>query len=122
MAVNPSKDDLERLFTEDQGGPVVMLNLLRFASGGRDPYREYLRRSAPFLKRYGGRLVYAGQGSTALVAEQGQAWDAVLVVEYPSREAFLDMIADPGYRELTPLRTAALSEAVLQATVPGPPV
>jgi uncharacterized protein (DUF1330 family) len=118
MAVDPRGEDLKRLMAEDPGGPVVMLNLLRFAPGGQASYQEYARRTAPFLKRYGGRVLYAGQGSTALVAEDGQAWDAVLVVQYPSREAFLDMVADPEYREVTALRTRALSEAVLQATTP----
>jgi uncharacterized protein (DUF1330 family) len=118
MAVDPRKEDLERLAAEDPGGPVVMLNLLRFTPGGEATYQEYARHTGPFLKRYGGRLLYAGQGSTALVAEDGQAWDAVLVVQYPSRDAFLRMVADPEYRKVTELRSTALSEAVLQATVP----
>jgi uncharacterized protein (DUF1330 family) len=71
-----------------------------------------------FLPRYGGEILYAGDGSTALVAEEGQAWDAVLVVRYPSRAAFSGMVADPEYQAVTHLRTQALAEAVLQATVP----
>jgi uncharacterized protein (DUF1330 family) len=52
------------------------------------------------------------------VAEDGQAWDVVLLVGYPSREVFLQMVRDPGYQEVTALRISALTEAVLQATVP----
>ncbi|MEO3785521.1 DUF1330 domain-containing protein [Actinocorallia sp. B10E7] len=118
MAVNPREEDLKRFVAEDPGGPVVMLNLLRFAPDGEASYQEYARRTGPFLKRHGGKVLYAGQGSTALVAEDGQDWDAVLVVQYPSREAFLRMVADPEYHEVTALRTEALSEAVLQATIP----
>ncbi|SEG75583.1 Uncharacterized conserved protein, DUF1330 family [Thermomonospora echinospora] len=118
MAIDPRADDLERLMTEDPGGPVVMLNLLRFAPDGQASYQEYARSTAPFLKRYGGEVLYAGQGSTALVAEAGQAWDAVLLVRYPSREAFIRMVADPEYRKVTALRRQALTEAVLQATEP----
>lgn len=118
MAVDPRGEDLKRLMAEDPGGPVIMLNLLRFAPDGQDSYRQYGRRTAPFLKRYGGKVLYAGEGSTALVAEDGQAWDAVLVVEYPSREAFSRMVADPEYQEVTALRSGALTEAVLQATTP----
>ncbi|WP_216908341.1 DUF1330 domain-containing protein [Nocardia noduli] len=120
MAVDPRGADLARLISEDPGGPVVMLNLLRFAPDGAAAYQEYSRRAAEFLGKYGGRVLYGGQGSTALVAETGQAWDAVLVVWYPSRDAFSSMVADPGYLEITSLRTQALSEAVLQATVPWP--
>jgi hypothetical protein len=65
-------------------------------------------------------VLFVGDGSTALVAEPGQSWDAVLLVRYPSRQAFSDMVRDPAYGEGTHLRTEALEEAVLQATVPWP--
>jgi len=118
MAIDPRGADLKRLLAEDDGGPVVMLNLLRFAPGGRARYAEYLRATAPFLAKVGGELVYAGDGATALVAEAGQAWDAVLLVRYPSRAAFAAMVADPDYQGVTHLRSEALAEAVLQATIP----
>ena len=119
MAVDPRGADLKRYLAEDPGGPVVMLNLLRFVpDGGRERYAQYVehfrRTSAP----HGAQVVYAGEGSTALVAEPGQSWDAVLLVRYPSRQAFSDMVRDPAYGEGTSLRTQALEEAVLQATTP----
>lgn len=118
MAVDPNGSDLQRFLADDPGGPVVMLNLLRFSEGGRELYDEYARRAGTHLARVGGEVVYAGDGSTALVAEDGQAWDAVLIVRYPSRRAFCAMVADPDYQQITGLRTQALQEAVLQATVP----
>lgn len=119
MAVDPRGVDLKRFLQEDPGGPVVMLNLLRFAEGGRESYEQYARAlTDTFLLRYGGEVLYAGEGSTPLVAEHGQDWDAVLLVRYPSRAAFSAMVADPEYQQVTQLRTRALTEAVLQATVP----
>lgn len=119
MAIDPRGADLKRLLAEDPGGPVVMLNLLRFAEGGRDSYAAYARAlSETFLPRYGAQVLYAGDGSTVLAAEQGQEWDAVLLVRYPSRAAFSRMVADPEYQQVTHLRSEALTEAVLQATVP----
>ncbi|WP_245982386.1 DUF1330 domain-containing protein [Lentzea flaviverrucosa] len=110
---------MKRLLAEDPGGPVVMLNLLRFAEGGAESYQEYARHlRETFLPRYGGEILYAGAGSTVLVAEEGQSWDAVIIVRYPDRTAFSRMVADPGYQEVTGLRTGALTEAVLQATIP----
>ncbi|WP_262851399.1 DUF1330 domain-containing protein [Mumia quercus] len=123
MAVDPRGADLKRYLAEDPGGPVVMLNLLRFAEGGRERYAEYAAAlEQTFLPKYGAEVVFAGNGSTALVAEDGQAWDAVVLVRYPSREAFLTMVSDPAYQEVTHLRTEALDEAVLQATVKWSPV
>lgn len=117
MAIDPRGADLKRLLAEDRGGPVVMLNLLRFTEGGVEFYREYachLRET--FLPRYGGEVIYAGTGSTLLVAEEGQNWDAVIIVRY--RTAFGRMVADPDYQKVTRLRTEALTEAVLQAAIP----
>ncbi len=119
MAIDPRGRDLKAFLAQDPGGPVVMLNLLRYAEGGRADYDRYAEAlGQTFLPKYGGEVLYAGDGSTALVAEDGQAWDAVLLVRYPSREAFSQMVADPDYQEVTGLRTGALTEAVLQATIP----
>ena len=118
MAIDPRGADLKRFMTEDAGGPFVMLNLLRFAEDKAGQYAEYARRAGEFVSRYGGELVYFGDGSTALVAEPGQEWDAVMLVRYPSREAFSRMVADPDYQAISHLRTGALTEAVLQATTP----
>ena len=120
MAIDPSREAFEQFVTTDTTTPVVMLNLLRFAD--RSGYETYLRATAPFLAKVGGEVVYAGIGGAALVAEAGQAWDAVLLVRYPSRAAFAAMVADRDYREVTKLRANALVEAVLQPTTPWPGV
>lgn len=119
MAVDPRGTDIKRYLQEDPGGPVVMLNLLRFAEGGRELYAQYADAlNTTFLPRVGAEIIYAGDGSSVLVAETGQEWDAVIMVRYPSRAAFSQMVADPEYQQVTELRTRALTEAVLQATVP----
>ncbi|GAA1457865.1 hypothetical protein GCM10009619_12730 [Williamsia maris] len=41
MAIDPRGVGLKRFLAEDPGGPVVMLNLWRFAEGGRDDYRLF---------------------------------------------------------------------------------
>jgi len=118
VAVDPTGQDLKRFLAEDPGGPVVMLNLLRFAEGGRASYERYAEAIVPFLEEVGATLLYLGDCSTALVAPESHDWDAVLLVRYPSRRAFSEMVANPQYQRITHLRTEALSHAVLQATVP----
>jgi uncharacterized protein (DUF1330 family) len=112
--------DLDVLLAEDPGGPVVMLNLLRFRpDGGRESYQRYAEALRVAINaRYGLKVEYLGTGGHALVAEDGQAWDMVVLVRYPSRQAFADMIRDPEYQAVTHLRTEALVEAVLQPTSP----
>lgn len=121
MAIDPAGTDLKTFLAEDPGGPVVMVNLLRYRpDGGEASYRSYAAAFGPFAEKYGAQVLYVGDGSTALVAEPGQAWDAVLVVQYPDRQAFSDMVRDPDYQQITHLRTEALVEAVLQASNPWP--
>jgi uncharacterized protein (DUF1330 family) len=117
--VDPTGQDLKRFLQEDDGNPVVMLNLLRFKpDGGRDSYNKYARAIVPFLEQVGGEVVYFGDTSTPLVQPgAGNDWDAVLLVRYPSRRAFSEMVADPDYQAITHLRTEALDAAVLQPTV-----
>lgn len=119
QSINPTGADLKRYLAEDTGGPVVMLNLLRFKpDGGRESYARYSAALTDYLTRIGARVVYLGDAATQLVAPDGFDWDAVLLVEYPSRQAFSAMVADPEYQAVTHLRTDALEEAVLQATTP----
>ena len=117
--IDPTGQDLKRYLADDPGGPVVMLNLLRFRpDGGREGYAAYVEHFRATSAPHGAEVVYAGDGSTALVAQDGQSWDAVLLVRYPSRRAFSDMVRDPAYQAGAHLRSQALAEAVLQATVP----
>lgn len=118
MAIDPTREHFEHFMSAGPTGSIVMLNLLRFAD--RAMYEAYLRATAPFLAQVGGEVVYAGITGDPLIAEPGQAWDAVLLVRYPSREAFAAMVANRDYREVTKLRTQALTEAVLQPTVAWP--
>jgi uncharacterized protein (DUF1330 family) len=118
MGVNPRGADLQRFLDQGPEGEVVMINLLRFAKGGREQYEAYAYAIEPFLLKVGGELTYAGIAGDALVAEDGQAWDAIVIVKYPSRDAFRQMVMDPGYQAITHLRTSALRETVLQPTSP----
>jgi len=107
--------DIDRFLVEDDDQPIVMLNLLRFKTdGGRQRYLDYLAMAGPIVARYGAEILFAGDGATALCAEPGQSWDAVALVRYPKRTAFVDMIADPAYAVADPIRMSALEEAVLQ--------
>lgn len=120
MAVNPTGADMKAFLAAGPEQPIVMLNLLRFADGGAQRYDEYLAHFTPHAEKVGARVVYFGHGADPIVAEPGQDWDAVLLVAYPSRRAFSDMVRDPSYQRGTHLRTEALVEAVLQPTIPRP--
>jgi uncharacterized protein (DUF1330 family) len=102
----------------DDGKPVVMLNLLLFEpDGGKERYMEYGAAVAPLLERVGGRILFAGEPATALLGDD--SWDMVALVEYPTRQAFLDMIGSEAYQAVGHLRTEALSRGELHPLDPA---
>jgi len=101
------------------GTPVVMLNLLAFKpDGGRERYLEYGTAVTPMVERAGGRIVFAGAPARALIGDD--SWDLVALVEYPSRQAFLEMIGSEPYRAVAHLRTEALARGELHPMDPTP--
>ena len=106
-------------------GKVVMLNLLRFArdesgdaSAGRTAYMRYGRRSAALIGGLGGRLRV--QGRHVLELESGadvsgaiDTWDALALVEYPSRADFIGMIGSSLYTTAHADRDAGLERTEL---------
>jgi uncharacterized protein (DUF1330 family) len=101
--------------------PVVMLNLLAFEPGaGRERYAEYGEAVAPLLEEAGGRVLFAGDAAPPLIGEAG--WDMVLLVEYPTRRAFLEMTGSEAYLEIAHLRTEGLERAELHPLGPAPGV
>lgn len=112
--------------------PVVMLNLLRFRDvaeyqddaqptcSGRDAYLErYGPAAFEQVRAVGGELVWAGSAKGSLIAPAGEVWDEVLLVRYPSIEAFVAMTSEPAYVECARHRTAALTDSRLIVTVEG---
>ena len=123
MAVNMLNiDGLERL---DRHAPVVMLNLMRFHArsgdgngSGWDAYLRYSAVTVPMIKARGGTLLWTGDAKTvALGPHEGNDWDFVALVYYPSIAAFLDMMKSEAYeRDADPHRRNACAEHVILAT------
>ena len=110
--------------------PIVMLNLLRFREtarykdgeadySGREAYQKYSEVAFGKVQGVGGEMVWKGRALAGVIAPEGEHWDSVLLVRYPSKQAFASMLADPEYREATRHRTAALEEARLVAMQEG---
>jgi uncharacterized protein (DUF1330 family) len=95
-----------------------MLNLLAFQpDGGRERYEEYGAAVAPLLEKAGGRIVFVGAPAAALLGEG--SWDLVVLVEYPTRQAFLDMIGSAEYQAIAHLRSEALVKGELHPMDPA---
>jgi uncharacterized protein (DUF1330 family) len=81
---------------------VYALNLFDLADS--DDYKAYSRRSADAVGKHGGRVVALGKLAAGAPQLGDDPRQAMILVEWPSREAFDDFVADPELEDLHPLR------------------
>jgi uncharacterized protein (DUF1330 family) len=89
----------------DPDGPVVMVNLMRFRErsldgdgSGWDAYLRYSALTVPMIKARGGTLLWTGEAKAVALGEpEGNRWDYLALVHYPSVAAFLDMMISADY-------------------------
>lgn len=123
-SIEPTPEQLRELAGSTDTGPIAMLNLLRFkdqadgidaADGisGREAYERYGEAVAKHLEGAGGHVTVLAECGESVIAPEGEAWDVVMLVSYPSRQAFLRMIADPGYQAEHAHRAAGLKDSRL---------
>jgi uncharacterized protein (DUF1330 family) len=102
--------------------PVVMLNLLKYRDvaeagfgvdglTGRQAYEVYGRAFAELHPRFGGQPIWMGLALNTIIGDED--WDIVILVRYPTRARFLEMINDPDYQKIAPIRAAALADSRL---------
>lgn len=113
----PNPEAMQALIARAGEGPVVMLNLLKFKpEGGQEKYAQYGAAVAPLLGKAGGTIRYMGNPDELLIGSE--AWDSLLLIEYPTRQAFLDMVTSAEYQAIQHLREESLVRSVLYATNP----
>jgi uncharacterized protein (DUF1330 family) len=82
---------------------LYALNLFDLADN--DSYRHYSRRSAEAVGKHGGRVVALGRLDGVQVGEPDVDPRTVMIlVEWPSHEAFRAFLDDPEHADLHPLR------------------
>lgn len=113
-----------RFMAADDGKPVYMLNLMRYhdqlvkAPGGpafggtpREANALYESLTMPMLFRHGGQPLYAGEirdDNLLMQAPDLNHWNRLLIIRYPSRRAFMDLVTDPAYAPAAPYKIMAL--------------
>jgi uncharacterized protein (DUF1330 family) len=109
----------------DPLAPVVMVNLMRFRArsldgcgSGWDAYLRYSALTVPMIKARGGTLLWTGDAkAVALGRQDGNQWDYLALVYYPTMAAFIDMMTSEDYEQrCDPHRTNGCAEHVIIAT------
>ena len=128
--IDPTKDTFAKFRETDRPGPIHMLNLVKFREkaiypDGRDvtgaeAYKSYARESGPIFRGLGGKQVWIGKPEVMLIGPQdSEKWDIAFIAEYPSVQAFVDMLRDPVYREAAKHRTAGVADSRLLRLQPA---
>jgi len=131
-SLNPSPDRVREFSLQaEDDTPIVMINLLKYREhadypagmqaepcSGRDAYQRYAAVALTKVNEVGGRPVWMGAVKGVLIGPNDERWDDAVLVEYPSRAAFLRMISQPEYQAVAPHRTAALEDSRLIVTAP----
>ena len=95
-SVIPTDEALRALASNPDEDRVVMLNLLKFnGKEGAKSYDRYVENVSKILEERGARIVYAGKATELVVGDE--TWDAIVLVEYPSRKVFVEMVNNPEY-------------------------
>ncbi|MDJ0787441.1 MAG: DUF1330 domain-containing protein [Myxococcota bacterium] len=121
------------LAAEESPGPIVMINLLRYREqadypadapesldttpcSGRDAYQRYGAGVGPMIAQAGGRILFMGAVQATVIAPDGEQWHDAVLVEYPSRRSFFEMVSRPDYLAIAHHRKAGLCDSRLIAT------
>ncbi|HEX6476809.1 MAG TPA: DUF1330 domain-containing protein [Acidimicrobiales bacterium] len=126
MAITPTREQFEAFANHEREGEVVMINLLHFApsnasspSGGEDAYRDYGKAAVKMVEDRGGRVVWIGRPEHVLIGDsERDHWDLAVLVSYPSRQAFIDMVTTSEYQDAHRDREQGLDRTVLLGCEP----
>lgn len=134
--LNPDRAQLRSLLQSGHEGPLQFVNLLAYRDeaaypdghelataglSGAAAYGRYGVIALDHVTRRGGILTFYNDVLQVLIGPAAP-WDQIAVMQYPSVEAFVDMIRDPGYQAGLVHRDAGLAETeifVTRSLVPG---
>ena len=130
-ALLPTPEQIQGLLTDSDEGPVAMLNLLKFrekaqyADGretdlsGQEAYMLYGAEMKKIVEAGGGRFLYSGLPTRLMIGLVEDEWDAVGIVEYPSRKGFVEIVSKPEVATIGVHREAGLEGQLLIAMKTG---
>jgi uncharacterized protein (DUF1330 family) len=126
--IDPTREQFDAFKRLPRNEPIHMLNLIRLrekalhppqqANAGRgmsglEAFRSYARGAAYIFDHVGGREIWLGEPQCLVIGPPTERWDLAFIAEYPSANAFLEMITDPRYREHVEHRQAAVVDSRL---------
>ncbi|MEM7662731.1 MAG: DUF1330 domain-containing protein [Pseudomonadota bacterium] len=133
-AFQPTADQFRAFRDDPHDGPIAQVNLLKFRvkaeyksedpehgneeSGGA-AYQRYADAFGAAAAEVGGRCLLMGQAERYFIGEGD--WDAVMVMHFPNRQAFIATLNHATYQDMHRHRDAGLLCQELITTRPSIP-
>lgn len=124
--IDPTPPQFAAFSAADRSAPICMVNLLKFrekaeyddrrdAGGisGAEAYNLYGAVAARKIAEVGGKILWGSPAEMTFIGDGRDDRDVVIVVYYPSHQAFLTMVAEPDYQEASPHRHAGLARTAI---------
>jgi len=125
IALYPTPEQIQELLKGPADQPVVMLNLLRFKDrasppdadlSGEEAYLRYAADMTRYVTERGGRVIWTGRIDGQVIGTNGEGFHVAALMEYPSRQAFVEIATSPEVAKFGVHRTAGLDGQWLLAT------
>ena len=119
-ATTKTEAQIEALLAADDGGPICMVNLLKFNEkaeyedgretdlSGVEAYQIYGAATGPLIKKLGGEVIFTSVFKGMVVGEVEDLWDVMAIAKYPTLQSFIDMVSSTEYLSAYHHRIAGL--------------
>ncbi len=131
-ARQPTADQFRAFRDDPHEGPICQVNLLKFreratydeadpehgdGSSGRDAYQRYADAFGVAAAEVGGTCLLMAEAERFFIGDGD--WDAVMVMQFPNRKAFIATLNHRDYNEMHRHREAGLAHQDLVVTRPS---
>lgn len=104
-------------------GPVNLFYLIRLnekadyrdgrEATGKQAYQTYVTAAGPIFSRVGAKIIWRGEPEHIMVGPDEDQWDIALIAEFPSMDAFGEMVEDLAFQAAAFHRQAAVQDSRL---------
>lgn len=124
-STQPSQNPIDLLQTLSIEGPVDVFNQLKFREtakypdgsdhtpcSGKQAFKRYSELLPPVLAKIGGSVkIWHGKVAAELTPGKGESWDLMLVFQFRSVAALIQLFDDPDFHAVHVHREAAVAHA-----------
>jgi len=135
MYPNADAAKVKKFLQEDDGKPVVMVNVIKlhdkpitvkgknFGNSSQKAISKYMSFVAPYLIKRGSYPMFTGiavmQSMEHWGIKNAEEWSSGALVRYRSRRVMMQMITDPAFDKFHDAKIAAIEKTISYPTVVG---